>query len=183
MNRLNRKLSPQFFSAFLKNCGDSFLSFLAPVVILSAAFFLRGVVPFGENITVLTDFSQQYYPFLKDFRAALLSGRSLLWSNRFSGDVFSLYAYYAASPLNLLTVFVKEDALFSFITITVLLRAGFAGLCGGFFAEAAVNFRKRKIIQLPEVIAARIITGEITAEIAVAEIGAAPAVKAKILSD
>lgn len=109
------------------------LAFLIPFVGLLAVMWVRGFVPFGDTSMLYSDMYHQYYPFFVSFRRALLSGDSLLfnWDVGMGLNYLSLIAYYLASPLNLLSVFVPEAHLLDFFSLLVPIKLGFAGL---FFA-------------------------------------------------
>lgn len=109
------------------------LSFCTPVVIMALGFALQEVFPFGDRQILVTDFWHQYYPFLRLLHEKLQHGGSLLysWDTGLGTNFLSIFAYYAASPLNLLTIFVPEAFLREAVTLVLLLKIGFAGL---FFA-------------------------------------------------
>ena len=118
-----------------KSCGRLvlLLSFCIPMLLLAVGFVLQQVHPFGDRQILVTDFWHQYYPFLRLLHEKLRSGGSLLytWDSGMGTNFLSIFAYYAASPLNLLTVLVPESILREAVTVVLLLKIGCAGL---FFA-------------------------------------------------
>ena len=56
------------------------LAFVIPFVLMTAAFGVMKVSPFGDNQILVTDLWHQYYPFL-----AVYAGKSLNTANRCSG--------------------------------------------------------------------------------------------------
>lgn len=118
-----------------KGCGRLvlLLSFCIPMLLLAVGFVLQQVHPFGDRQILVTDFWHQYYPFLRLLHEKLRSGGSLLytWESGMGTNFLSIFAYYAASPLNLLTVLVPESILREAVTVVLLLKIGCAGL---FFA-------------------------------------------------
>ena len=50
------------------------------------------------------------------------------WDSGMGTNFLSIFAYYAASPLNLLTVLVPESILREAVTVVLLLKIGCAGL-------------------------------------------------------
>ena len=118
-----------------KGCGRLvlLLSFCIPMLLLAVGFVLQQVHPFGDRQILVTDFWHQYYPFLRLLHEKLRSGGSLLytWDSGMGTNFLSIFAYYAASPLNLLTVLVPESILREAVTVVLLLKIGCAGL---FFA-------------------------------------------------
>ncbi|MFR3811635.1 MAG: YfhO family protein [Ruminococcus callidus] len=109
------------------------LSFGIPMLFLAVGLVLQNVHPFGDQQILVVDFWHQYYPFLRLLHEKLRSGGSLLytWESGMGTNFLSIFAYYAASPLNLLTVLVPESILREAVTVVLLLKIGCAGL---FFA-------------------------------------------------
>lgn len=109
------------------------LAFLLPLIGMWIGFAVCRVHPFGDMQMLYSDLREQYYPFLQEFQARLKNGESLFWSwnGGLGTDFWSLIAYYIASPLNLLSVFVPAAALRDFLAFTLTVKIGCAGL---FFA-------------------------------------------------
>ncbi len=109
------------------------LAFLIPFVGLLIVMLLGECAPFGHYAMLYSDKYHQYFPFFKAFRQALLSGDSLLfnWDVGMGLDYLGLYAYYLASPFNLLSVLVPEAWLFSYFSFLTPIKLGLAGM---FFA-------------------------------------------------
>ena len=110
-----------------------FLSFLTPFIIVCCAFAVAGVYPFGNRQILSSDGWHQYYPFLLSLREKLLNGGSMEYITDIGGGVnfLSLYAYYVASPLYLLSVAWPESYMVEFFTLMTVLKISLAGL---FFA-------------------------------------------------
>ena len=107
------------------------LAFLLPVAIHALAFAVIGVSPFGDrtkSMMVIDNF-HQYSPFLSEFRDILKNGGSLLysWNDGLGSNYWARYAYYLASPLNLLSTLFPAQALPEFIVFLTLFRTGFSG--------------------------------------------------------
>ena len=109
------------------------LAFAFPVIGILILMMIGGYTPFGQYSMLYSDMYHQYYPFFKEFREALRSGDSLLytWSVGMGMDYLALISYYLASPLNLLTVFVPESWMLPFFSLLMPVRLGLASL---FFA-------------------------------------------------
>ena len=103
------------------------------MLFLAVGLVLQNVHPFGDQQILVVDFWHQYYPFLRLLHEKLQHGGSLLytWDSGLGSNFVSIFAYYAASPLNLLTALVPETFLRDAVTLVLLLKVGFAGL---FFA-------------------------------------------------
>ncbi len=129
---------------FMKNLWF-FVAFFAPFLLMYISFAFAKVSPFGDQQILATDLWHQYYPFLVDFQDKLQEGGSLLWTWKSGGgaNYLALMAYYLASPLNFLSVFVPAEYLREFLTVITCAKLGFAGL---FFAQfLRMTFNKRDV--------------------------------------
>lgn len=125
------------------------LAFFLPFVLACVLFAIVGLYPFGDSMILAHDGWHQYYPFLLDFREKLLTGGSLqyTWSFGMGTAYASLYAYYLASPLFLLCVFVPVKWMPEFFAMVTILKIAFAGL---FFAlYLRIVHRKRGDFAVP----------------------------------
>ena len=106
------------------------LSFFIPCLLVGICWAFMGVHPFGDRQILVTDFWHQYFPFANILHGKLQSFSSLLytWESGLGSNFIAMMAYYAASPLNLLTILIPEAFLRDGITIILLLKIGFAGL-------------------------------------------------------
>ena len=109
------------------------LAFAFPFVGMCFVMLISQYEPFGKYSILYSDMYHQYYPFFVAFRDALRSGESLLhsWNVGLGMDYLGLYAYYLASPLNLLSILVPEGCLLEFFSLLMPVKLGLAGL---FFA-------------------------------------------------
>jgi len=109
------------------------LSFIAPVLIMLYGFYKQGVHPMGTNQMLVVDLWHQYYPFFRVLREKLLTGGSFLysWQNGLGTNFISLISYYAASPLNWISVFFDDEHVRDALTYILLAKIGF---CGAFFS-------------------------------------------------
>ena len=114
------------------------LSFLVPFLILGTVFALLRVYPFGDRQILITDFWQQYYPFMSDYWHKLREGSSLIWSwtAGSGGNYLPLIAYYLASPLNFLIVLFPHAWLREVLTVILLIKIGCAGLFMGIYLQS-----------------------------------------------
>ena len=105
------------------------LSFLIPFIILWYAFSMYSIHPFGDRQILVVDLWHQYYPFFRVVREKLLNGGSFLysWENGLGTNFLSLISYYAASPLNWLSVFFGDDHVRDAMTFILSAKIGFAG--------------------------------------------------------
>lgn len=115
-----------------------FLAFLIPFGLMTLAFAIMRVSPFGAKQILVTDLWHQYYPFLVDFQDKLKNGESLFWSWTQGGGVnyFALISYYLASPVNFLSVFIPVEFLREFLMFTVAMRIALAGMFMAIFLRS-----------------------------------------------
>ena len=119
------------------------LAFALPVVSMLIVMLIGGYEPFGNLSMLYSDMYHQYYPFWVEFRDALRSGDSMLytWSVGLGMDYLSLISYYLASPLNLLGILVPADLTLEFYSLLMPMKLGLASL---FFAIFLSRFFQRE---------------------------------------
>lgn len=113
------------------------LSFLIPIVVMGSSFILHEFYPFGDEQILIVDLWHQYFPFLNELHEKLQNGGSLLysWNIGMGTNFLGLVSYYAASPLNLLTIFVPEQYMVVALQVLVLIKMGFAGMFAALFLK------------------------------------------------
>jgi uncharacterized membrane protein YfhO len=111
-----------------------FVSFLLTGVFLTLLYMIIGFYPFGENSVIISDLSVQYAPDLIAYKNQLLSGNihSYSFLIGMGKNVFGLFAYYLASPVNLITLLFPStmisETILVLITIKLSLAAAFMTL-------------------------------------------------------
>ena len=105
------------------------ISFLIPFGIMLFSFANAGVHPFGDKQILVVDLWHQYFPFFRVVREKLVSGGSFLysWENGLGTNFLSLISYYAASPLNLISVFFSNDGARDAQMFLLCAKIGFGG--------------------------------------------------------
>ncbi|MBQ5339439.1 MAG: YfhO family protein [Oscillospiraceae bacterium] len=113
------------------------LSFLVPCCIMLAVFALNGKYPFGEDALLESDAAAQYYPFLLLLRRTVRSGGSLLytWRAGLGTNFWALISYYCLSPWNLVALLLPESAMQLYLSLSVCVRMGLAGLTAAFLMQ------------------------------------------------
>ena len=110
-----------------------FAGFFLSALVAGIGFIAHGVWPFGDKTLLIVDSLHQYLPFYTDLHRKLVNSESLLYS--FAGGLgynfWSTFAYYLASPINLLMVLIPMEHVCDFMDLVIWLRIG---LCGGFFS-------------------------------------------------
>ncbi len=119
-----------------------FLCFALPFFIAWVSYAVLGLYPFGDKQLLAHDEWHQYYPFFVSFREKLLDGGSLQysWDMGMGTGYASLFAYYLASPLYLLSVLVPASWLREYFAFLTVLKLSCAGLFFGMFLRTV--FRK-----------------------------------------
>ena len=120
---------------FIFENKSHFIAFFVPAVILFTAFAVVGVYPFGEKSVLAVDFSTQYVYFF-DYLRSVLSGKEGLfynWSGSLSSGFFGTYAYYLASPFNLITLIFPQENLTEGLLAMLLTKTGAVGVTMSIF--------------------------------------------------
>lgn len=122
---------------FIKKNYISLLSFFLPAIILEIAFICQLIFPFGKWDILIIDLYHQYAPFISDLqeRIRTFSGLLYSWSGGLGASYLPQFAYYLASPLNILTVFFPKDYLSEAILFLTLLKVGLAGACFNYYLK------------------------------------------------
>lgn len=117
------------------------LSFLLPFLIMWFFFAQNEVHPFGDKQILVTDLWHQYYPFFRVEHEKLQNLSSLLysWDTGLGTNFISLMSYYAASPLNFLSVFFPIEYSRDALTLFLTIKIGCAGLFFAIFLKHVFN--------------------------------------------
>ncbi|MCM1132362.1 MAG: YfhO family protein [Ruminococcus flavefaciens] len=124
------------------------LSFIIPSVIMLLAFRDENIYPFGDQQMLVVDLWHQYYPFFRVVREKLLDGGSFLysWENGMGTNFLSLISYYAASPLNWISVFFDDDHIRDSLTYILVAKIGFSGAFFSCFLRYTYNRKDLSIV-------------------------------------
>jgi uncharacterized membrane protein YfhO len=117
-------------------------AFMIPFLGMVTVMILGRYEPFGNNYAMLySDQYHQYFPFFENFRRALRSGESLLysWDIGMGIDYLGLVSYYLGSPLNLLSVFVPDSLVLEYYALLCPIRLGLASLFFAIFLKKIFN--------------------------------------------
>lgn len=128
--RKQKWIEAKGFKGFLFENRYILLSFLIPFVIMTVAFGIMKVSPFGDQQILVTDLWHQYFPFLADYQEKLKTGESLFytWSVGGGTNYFALASYYLASPMNILSVFIPSEWLREFLMFSVVTKIALGGM-------------------------------------------------------
>ena len=131
------------FGLLIEYWPQFLLAFLFPALTVLAAFAVTGCYPFGDRTILTVDLYHQYCPFLVAFRDKVLSGESLFysWNDGLGQEYYAAYANYAASPLNIFSLFFTAKTMPVFIEFVTCFRAGLASLFMLLFLSSNDNRR------------------------------------------
>lgn len=112
-------------------------AFLIPAVMLCIVYAINGIVPFGDQTLLISDSGGQYIRFWNHFREIMFGERDALYtfSKTLGGSMAGLYAYYLASPLNIIFLFFSEEQLPLAMNLLILLKLSLSGLTFALFTE------------------------------------------------
>ena len=104
-------------------------AFFLPVIIMTAAFAVHGIFPFGGEQIAVIDLYHQYLPLLSELQYKLHHGGSLFytWHGLGGCNFWNIIAYQAGSPLNLLLILFPGKYIMEGITCVLLIKIGLAG--------------------------------------------------------
>ncbi len=124
--RRTRRISPRWVM---------FLCFALPFFLASIVFLISLCFTAGTNMILSSDGWHQYYPFLVSLREKFLNGGSMeySWTVGMGQSYASLYAYYLASPMYLLSVLIPLDALPHYFTLMTIVKLSLSGFFFGWF--------------------------------------------------
>ncbi len=130
MTKTQMNLKSRLRQLFLQN-QKTLLAFCLPALILFIAYMTRGIFPVGNRDVLTIDLYHQYAPFLAELREKYVTGGSLFysWAGGLGINFLALFAYYLASPLNLLIVLFPPAFLTEAILALILIKIGLAGAC------------------------------------------------------
>ena len=116
------------------------LSFFLPVLLLEGIVIAEKIQPFGSESFLIVDALHQYLPFFADYQEKLKSMDSMFYSFHagLGYNFLGLWAYYLASPLNLVIALVSKSMLTMILSHLYVLKIA---LC---CFTAAFYFRKRR---------------------------------------
>ena len=110
------------------------LDLLVPVLVTGSvivvSMLFAGISPFGDHVLLFDDAAIQYVGFFGWFSNVLHGEADLFYSfsKALGGGTLSLYAYYLASPLNLLAFFFTPETMPLFFSILIPLKLILASL-------------------------------------------------------
>jgi len=104
-------------------------TFAIAFVVMLTGFAVTGKYPVGENQIMVIDSWHQYYPFLQELHYKLQHGESIFysWNMGMGSNFFLVMAYYAFSPIYLLSIVFPKESLREFMMLATALKIALAG--------------------------------------------------------
>lgn len=117
------------------------IAFCIPFFTMLVLFAIKEIYPFGDRSFLNIDMYHQYFPFLTEFFHKLRNGESIFysWNAGIGSNFIALYAYYLASPINWLCIFVPEAYLMEFMSYLVVVKIGLCGLTASIYLSRHFN--------------------------------------------
>lgn len=106
------------------------MSFLAPALILLAAYAKMGLYPFGDKSILIMDMSGNFVDYFAQLRHVVQGDSSIFysWSKALGGSYIGIFAFSVSSPLSLITLLFPENMLTTAILVINVIKIGLAGL-------------------------------------------------------
>ena len=123
-------------------------SFFLPFFLLLALYALLGIAPFGEQTLLLADGKGQYLSFFALYQD-IFAGRAdpfYSFGKLLGGPVSGLYAYYLASPFNLLLLLFPKAQLALGVNWIILLKLSACGLTMGVYLKHTRGLRPSSLL-------------------------------------
>lgn len=122
---------------FLLANKTHFIAFIVPPLFFLAAYATVGIFPFGEKSVLAVDFSSQYVYFFDYLRSVFLGQESLFynWSGSPSGGFYGTFAYYLASPFDLIVLLFPRENITEGLLTMLLAKTACAGLTMSVFLK------------------------------------------------
>ena len=140
--RLRERSEARGSGTFLQSLRDPLLAALVTAAIYWLVMLLGDYVPFGINTPAVTDAKLQYLDLFAYYRDVLTGQNSAVYtfSNTLGGGAAAIWAYYLASPFNLLVLLFEKDRMNLFLEVLITVKlsaasAAFAWFIGRRFRE------------------------------------------------
>ena len=125
------------------------LAFLTTALLMTTLFVINGVAPFGSKVFSCYDAGGQYISYFSYYKKLINGTQSLFYTFKktLGGNGMGLFAYYLASPLNLVFAFSSEQNVPQTFNLLILIKISLSST-----AMAAYFFEKEEKIQLRNLI-------------------------------
>ena len=129
------------FISWLRDNLGCVLGFIVPMIILGGIFIGKEIIPWGDNMYLRSDCYHQYAPFYKELYRKLTEGGSFQfsWNIGMGVNFTAIYAYYLASPVNLLLGLLPEGVLLHTMDFLIVFKTALAGYTCAYYLSRHFN--------------------------------------------
>lgn len=120
------------------------LAFLIPFLIVNIVFMRLGVSYFGDKNVLISDMEAQYISLFNYFKNIFNGTESIFYSfnSGLGNAMMGTFAYYLASPLNLILLLFSSENLCSGVLLLVTLKIALSGLTMYIYLNRKINGKK-----------------------------------------
>lgn len=106
------------------------LAFILPIIIIASVFLLRKIGINSNRTILFSDMFSQYIGYFGKLKDVLSSDGSIFYAfnKSIGGNTIGLFAYYLASPLNLIILLFPKELLANVILTIYLIKIGICSL-------------------------------------------------------
>lgn len=122
------------------------------IIMIAMYWIVNDIAPFGDKSIVLVDGLHQYLPFFSEYYEKLKNGENLLysWNIGMGTNFLALWAYYLASPINLLIVLFPKNKLYMGVGIIIEIKIILSALTFAYMLIHRVPSNKKKLVLTDE---------------------------------
>lgn len=134
-----------------KQHQNLWLCFGIGIVLVAGIYLLLGFYPFGDGTMLTGDLNGQYVTYLADLKRRLGEGGFFYsFAKLCGGSTLGLFAYYMASPFNLLLLILPTKLTPVAVQLMFLLRVALTGTSCCFFLQKHYNSNSRLLAFLSQ---------------------------------
>ena len=124
------------------------LSFFLPFFLLLGLFVLLGIAPFGDRVLLISDARGQYLSYFALYQELFAGKADFFYSfeKLLGGSISGLYAYYLASPFNLLLLLFPKEQLAAGFDLMLLLKLSTCALTMGLYLKNTRGLRPSSLL-------------------------------------
>ncbi len=124
------------------------LSFFLPFFLLLGIYVLLGIAPFGDRVLLISDARGQYLSYFALYQELFAGKADFFYSfeKLLGGSLSGLYAYYLASPFNLLLLLFPKEQLAAGFDLMLLLKLSTCALTMGLYLRNTRGLRPSSLL-------------------------------------
>lgn len=125
----------------MKNKYKLFVPTILSFLIILFIYIYYGFAPFGNKTLAINDANIQYLDLYMYYKNVFVSKDSFIYSfsNGLGGNMMAVFSYYLASPFMLLSLLFKNEDLYSYFNICVLLKLTTAAFTSSYYLKNRFN--------------------------------------------